>query len=1080
VASLDSSDARQDTSIDFVRVTEDIGPELAEAPDIDVATDVELSTDSGVEGGFGWPCDGNEDCKTDFCIETAAGAICTQPCVDECPQGFECRQVTGFGPDVLFLCVPKFLHLCRPCLDHVTCQASIGKKGDLCVDHGPEGYFCGGGCESDEACPAGYGCDEVPLVDGGSALQCIPEEGVGCDCSWMATAEAAMTVCHAANDFGTCWGDRQCGEEGLSDCDALEPAVEGCDDLDNDCDGEVDEELGETQCGVGPCEHTVPNCLDGEVQNCDPLEGAANEICDGIDNDCDGEFDEGLGETECGLGNCLKTVQNCVEGKSTNCNPFEGAAAEECDGQDNDCDGLTDEEQGQLTCGLGLCVHTLPACSDGEPQVCDPLADAGVEICDGFDNDCDGLVDEELGQSTCGLGICDHTLSNCVGGEEQVCDPLAGAKLETCDGADNDCDGEADEELGTTTCGNGVCAHTVENCSGGIIQVCNPFDGAGPEACDGQDNDCDGLADEELGTLTCGLGVCFHTVDACLDGESQTCDPLAGAVDEACDGLDNDCDGETDEDVGVLACGLGTCFHTMPACDGGEDQVCDPLEGAGQETCDGQDNDCDGDIDEGLGKTICGKGICFHSVANCNAGQIQVCNPFDGSEPEICDGLDNDCDGETDEDQGQLACGLGLCFHTLPACDGGEEQVCDPLAGVGEEVCDGLDNDCDGDTDEELGQLACGLGECFHVVPACSGGETQLCDPLADVDDEYCDGNDNDCDGEIDEELGETSCGLGPCLHTVTNCVAGEEQECDPLEGAVEELCNGVDDDCDGDVDEFFLDSDLDGEADCVDSDDDGDLDPDDMDCAPLDKDVHHGALEICGNGIDDDCDGVSDNDCPVGSCLARLQADPNSPSGVYAIDPDGNGPLASFKTWCDMETDGGGWTYGTIVKTTTSSANRSRVAGLTAFGEVNANKLSNEYSVNLTGVSFNQVRIDNFTKGSAVVRSTAAPTTWNGATYSSGGGLPAKRLSMASSREFRLGYYISYCNLQSTNIPMCFTSSSNPVNWVCDTDGGFVEGWVDPTGGELCGLYYCKKVWRDSACTSYLGSTAVYGFAVR
>jgi hypothetical protein len=180
------------------------------------------------------------------------------------------------------------------------------------------------------------------------------------------------------------------------------------------------------------------------------------------------------------------------------------------------------------------------------------------------------------------------------------------------------------------------------------------------------------------------------------------------------------------------------------------------------------------------------------------------------------------------------------------------------------------------------------------------------------------------------------------------------------------------------------------------------------------------------------------------------------------------------------METDGGGWTYGAIVKTTTSSANRSRVAGLTAFGGANANKLTNEYSVNLTGVSFNQVRIDNFTKGSAVVRSTAAPATWNGTTYSSGGGLPAKRMSMASSREFRLGYYINYCSLQSTNIPMCFTSSGNPVNWVCDTDGGVVEGWVDPTGGELCGLHYCKKVWRDSACTSYLSSTAVYGFAVK
>jgi hypothetical protein len=1075
----DGRDASQDTRIDLTRVLDEAGQDVADTADLDGAGDMELFPDTTAEGGFGWPCETNNDCQSGFCLETADGMVCTQSCFDECPDGFQCLQADGFGPDLVYLCIPQHMHLCRPCLDHSACRSSLANEGDKCVDFGPAGYFCGSECSGDE-CPAGYSCKEVALADGSDANQCVPAQGAQCTCSWLATLESAKTICYQETDFGTCWGDRQCTEEGLSDCDAQEPVAESCDGLDNDCNGEVDEELGETSCGLGPCEHVVDNCVDGEAQECDPLGGAANEVCDGADNDCDGEIDEELGQTACGLGNCLKNVANCMDGKNNNCNPFEGAGAEECDGEDNDCDGLTDEEQGQLTCGLGNCVHTLPACDDGEAQVCDPLADAGVEICDGFDNDCDGLVDETLGQSTCGLGLCDHTVKNCLDGEEQLCDPLAGAKGEMCDGADNDCDGETDEELGETSCGNGVCAHIVANCSGGIIQVCNPFDGAGPETCDGLDNDCDGLVDEELGSLTCGLGICFHTVPACLAGEAQVCDPLAGAADEMCDGQDNDCNGETDEDVGILACGLGVCFHTVPLCDGGEIQVCDPLEGAALEVCDGQDNDCDGETDEELGETTCGQGSCEHAVANCGGGQVQVCNPFDGAAPEVCDGQDNDCDGETDEDLGQLACGLGLCFHTLSACAGGEVQVCDPLEGVGEELCDGDDNDCDGETDEDLGQLACGLGECFHVVPTCAGGETQFCDPFADIDDEYCDGNDNDCDGETDEELGETSCGLGPCLHTVTNCVAGEEQECDPFEGAIGELCNGVDDDCDGDVDEFFLDTNVDGEADCVDDDDDGDLDPDVTDCAPLDEQVHHAAQEICGNGTDDDCDGVSDNDCPVASCLARLQADPNSPSGVYTVDPDGNGPIASFKTWCDMEIDGGGWTYGAIVKTTTSSANRSRVAGLTSFGGVNANKLTNEYSVNLTGVSFNQVRIDNFTKGSAVVRSTAAPATWNGTTYSSGGGLPAKRMSMASSREFRLGYYINYCDLQSTNIPMCFTSSGNPVSWVCDTDSGAAEGWIDPTGGELCGLHYCKKVWRDSACTSYLSSTAVYGFAVK
>ena len=872
----DVVEVRGDLALDFLARADEEHRGLLDGTGDGGGEDVEMVPDGGVAGTFGWPCDDNEDCQSGFCLATAEGQVCTQTCFDECPDGFECLQWPYSGPDVLYLCIPEHMHLCRPCLDHAACRVSIINTGDMCVDYGPAGYFCGGQCEIDAECPSGYQCLEVPLVDGGTAFQCVPVDGGQCSCSWLATVEAAKTVCHVSSEAGTCWGDRQCGDGGLTECDAQEPGAEHCDGLDNDCDGDVDEELGETQCGLGPCEHTIANCADGSVQECDPLLGAAPEICDGLDNDCDGLVDEELGETSCGLGVCLKTVANCSDGKNVNCNPFEGAAAEVCDGVDNDCDGLTDEEQGQLTCGLGLCVHTLPACKDGESQVCDPLADAAEEICDGFDNDCNGLVDEELGQSSCGLGICDHTISNCVAGEEQICDPLAGAKSEVCDGNDNDCDGETDEGLGVSSCGNGVCAHTVANCEGGIIQVCNPFDGAGAEVCDGQDNDCDGLQDEELGQLTCGLGVCSHTVSACVDGVPQVCDPLAGAA------------------------------------------------------------------------------------------------------PEICDGMDNDCDGDTDEEQGQLACGLGECFHIIPACDDGEPQLCDPL------------------------------------------------------------------------------------------------------EGALGEACNGIDDDCNGDVDEGFDDTNADGEADCVDTDDDGDGDLDENDCAPLDKEVHHGAQEVCGNAIDDDCDGVSDNDCAVLSCLARLQAVPGSPSGVYTIDADGNGPLAPFKTWCDMETDGGGWTYGAIVNTTTSSANRTRVAGLTAFGSAQANKLANEFSVNLTGISFGEVRIDNFTKPSAVVRSTAAPLVWDGTTYQGGGSLPAKRMSLASSWELRLGYYIAYCSLETTNIPICFTPSSNPLSWVCDTDSGPVEGWVDPTGGELCGLHYCKKVWRDSACTSYVGSTAVYGLAVR
>ncbi|MBM4355965.1 MAG: hypothetical protein FJ109_19615, partial [Deltaproteobacteria bacterium] len=70
------------------------------------------------------------------------------------------------------------------------------------------------------------------------------------------------------------------------------PADETCDGKDNDCDGNTDEELGSTTCGLGICEHEVENCIGGKVQTCDPFEGQQTELCDSLDNDCNGDIDE--------------------------------------------------------------------------------------------------------------------------------------------------------------------------------------------------------------------------------------------------------------------------------------------------------------------------------------------------------------------------------------------------------------------------------------------------------------------------------------------------------------------------------------------------------------------------------------------------------------------------------------------------------------------------------------------------------------------------------------------------------------------------------------------------------------------
>ena len=135
--------------------------------------------------------------------------------------------------------------------------------------------------------------------------------------------------------------------------------------------------------------------------------------------------------------------------------------------------------------------------------------------------------------------------------ENSCCDGcrLVENSIEICDGIDNDCNGQVDDGFGTTSCGKGQCEHTINNCENGSQQSCNAMDGYSQEVCDNIDNDCNGLIDENLGTTTCGISICEHTISNCENGIQQICDAFENALDEICDGIDNNCNGEVDEDL---------------------------------------------------------------------------------------------------------------------------------------------------------------------------------------------------------------------------------------------------------------------------------------------------------------------------------------------------------------------------------------------------------------------------------------------------------------------------------------------------------------------------------------------------
>ena len=223
---------------------------------------------------------------------------------------------------------------------------------------------------------------------------------------------------------------------------------------------------------------------------------------------------------------------------------------------------------------------------------------------------------------------------------------------ERCNGIDDNCDGMADNgfDVGVPcSVGVGACARSgLKACTAsGDATFCPVTPGnPSPETCNGIDDDCDGPIDEDLGSTTCGTAPCQQTVENCIGGVPQTCTPGAGGP-ETCNGIDDDCDGSVDEDLGSTTCGTDACQQTVQNCIGGVPQICTPGTG-GPETCNGLDDDCDGSVDEDLGSTTCGTDACQRTVENCVGGVPQTCTPGTGS-PETCNGIDDDCDGQVDD-----------------------------------------------------------------------------------------------------------------------------------------------------------------------------------------------------------------------------------------------------------------------------------------------------------------------------------------------------------------------------------------------------------------------------------------------
>jgi hypothetical protein len=581
--------------------------------------------------------------------------------------------------------------------------------------------------------------------------------------------------------LASCGGPVTVVDGGAEDARATPPCLSDAECIDaRYCNGSERCAPDDANADAHGCVHVSPPCM--ESQRCIEEESRCVTQC-AIEPDADGD---GVDAIECHGADCDDADRNRFP-----LNP------EVCDdtSHDEDCDlatfGHRDEDHDQMD--DAVCCNVTAAglancggdCSDQRPDIRLGFA----EVCDGFDNDCDGTIDERVSRS----GARDEDFD--LHGATPTDPPTAAVTF---------CAGEPGFSTVTDDC-----ADTTPSVHGAQVEIC-----------DMADNDCDGLSDEEQGVAAWypdddgdGFG------DADADRVRVSCTAIAGFVLRP-----GDCD---DASVARSPAQHETCNALDDDCDGRADYVISPG--------DTEDDDGDGHADR-----RCGGDDCNDADSTIHPGAV-----------ELSDARDNDCNGAIDDAPGSVRwyvdadldgygaqSDLGIESSTVVPgritragdCDDGRGAIHPGAA----DFCDGVDDDCDARLDEGATPIAFfadvdgdgwGGTDLASIVIACAppaSAAARLGD-CADDDDavhpgalEVCDAVDQDCDVRVDEssmiswyvDLDGDGAGAGEGVASCTPIsgrapMDGDCDDADPLRSPGRaEACNAVDDDCDGTVDD--------------------------------------------------------------------------------------------------------------------------------------------------------------------------------------------------------------------------------------------------------------------------------------